>query len=90
MLDTINKGFSGDRFSKLAGAQGLSSFNEESFLANPQSYINRGNVEQQAYLQNLLYDTPMTYGGPIQDIEVTEEVKRKRSGDPMNGMYGFY
>jgi hypothetical protein len=52
--------------------------------------MNRGSAEQQAYLQNLLYDTPMTYGGPIEDAQIIEEIKRKRSGDPMNGMYGFY
>lgn len=90
MLKTINEGFSADRFSKLAGTQGLASFDEKSFLANPQSYMNRGSAEQQAYLQNLLYDTPMTYGGPIEDAQIIEEIKRKRSGDPMNGMYGFY
>ncbi len=90
MLKTINEGFSADRFSKLAGTQGLASFDEESFLANPQSYMNRGSAEQQAYLQNLLYDTPMTYGGPIEDAQIIEEIKRKRSGDPMSGMYGFY
>jgi hypothetical protein len=86
MLKTINEGFSADRFSKLAGTQGLGSFDENQFLANPQSYMNRGSAEQQAYLQNLLYDTPMTYGGPIEDAQI----KRKRSGDPMSGMYGFY
>jgi hypothetical protein len=90
MLKTINEGFSADRFSKLAGTQGLGSFDEKQFLANPQSYMNRGSAEQQAYLQNLLYDTPMTYGGPIEDAQIIEEIKRKRSGDPMNGMYGFY
>jgi len=90
MLKTINEGFSADRFSKLAGTQGLASFDEKSFLANPQSYMNRGSAEQQAYLQNLLYDTPMTYGGPIEDAQIIEEIKRKRSGDPMRGMYGFY
>jgi len=90
MLKTINEGFSADRFSKLAGTQGLASFDEKSFLANPQSYINRGSAEQQAYLQNLLYGTPMSYGGPIEDEVIIEESKRKRSGDPMNGMYGFY
>jgi len=90
MLKTINEGFSADRFSKLAGTQGLASFDEKLFLANPQSYINRGSAEQQAYLQNLLYGTPMSYGGPIEDEVIIEESKRKRSGDPMNGMYGFY
>jgi len=90
MLKTINEGFSADRFSKLAGTQGLASFDEKLFLANPQSYINRGSAEQQAYLQNLLYGTPMSYGGPIEDEVIIEEIKRKRSGDPMNGMYGFY
>ena len=90
MLKTINEGFSADRFSKLAGTQGLGSFDEKQFLANPQSYMNRGSAEQQAYLQNLLYDTPMTYGGPIEDAQIIEEIKRKRSGDPMSGMYGFY
>ena len=70
MLDTIkgNEGYQ-QMFSKLAGTQGLSDFNEESFLANPQSYINRGSVEQQAYLQNLLYGTEMSYG----DVDIDEE-----------------
>jgi hypothetical protein len=70
MLDTIkgNEGYQ-QMFSKLAGTQGLSDFNEKSFLANPQSYINRGSVEQQAYLQNLLYGTEMSYG----DVDIDEE-----------------
>jgi len=70
MLDTIkgNEGYQ-QMFSKLAGTQGLSDFNEKSFLANPQSYINRGSVEQQAYLQNLLYGTGMDYG----DVDIDEE-----------------
>jgi len=87
MLKTINEGFSADRFSKLAGTQGLASFDEESFLANPQSYINRGSAEQQAYLQNLLYDTPMNVGGPIEE-ELEEE-----GGTGINSSmasFGFY
>jgi hypothetical protein len=75
MLDTLtakNSGFDVDRFNKLAGKQGLSSFDEKSFLADPQSYMNRGSVQQQAYLQNLLYGTPMNVGGPIEE-ELEEE-----------------
>lgn len=76
MLDAIkgNKGY-GQRFSQLAGKQGLASFDEKSFLANPQSYINRGSVEQQSYLQNLIYGTPMSYGGPIEDEEIVVKEK---------------
>jgi len=87
MLKTINEGFSADRFSKLAGTQGLASFDEKSFLANPQSYMNRGSAEQQAYLQNLLYDTPMNVGGPIEE-ELEEE-----GGTGINSSmasFGFY
>ena len=93
MLDTLqkaNSGFNVDRFTKLAGKQGLSSFDENQFLANPQSYINRGSVEQQAYLNNILYGSSMNVGGPIEDEEIIEEIKRKKSGNLMNGMYGFY
>ena len=75
MLDTLtakNSGFDVNRFNKLAGKQGLSSFDEKSFLADPQSYMNRGSVQQQAYLQNLLYGTPMNVGGPIEE-ELEEE-----------------
>lgn len=93
MLDTLqgaNSGFNVDRFTKLAGKQGLGSFDEKQFLANPQSYINRGSVEQQSYLNNILYGGQMNYGGPIEDEVIIEEIKRKKSGDPMNGMSGFY
>ena len=67
-----DSGFDVNRFAELAGKQGLSSFDEKSFLADPQSYINRGSVQQQAYLQNLLYGTPMNVGGPIEE-ELEEE-----------------
>ena len=80
MLETLNKagsGFSTDRFSELSGKQGLSSFDEKEFLANPQAYMGRGSVQQQAYLQNLLYGTPMNVGGPIEDDEFV--VKEKSS-----------
>jgi hypothetical protein len=93
MLDTLtgeNSGFNVDRFVKLAGKQGLGSFDEKQFLANPQSYINRGSVEQQSYLNNILYGSSMNVGGPIEDEVIIEEIKRKRSGDPMSSMYGFY
>ena len=90
MLNAANSGFNADRFAKLAGKQGLGSFDENQFLANPQSYINRGSVEQQSYLNNILYGSSMNVGVPIEDQEIIEEIKRKRSGDPMNGMYGFY
>lgn len=89
-LQKTNSGFDMDRFAKLGGKQGLSSFDEKQFLANPQSYINRGSVEQQAYLNNILYGSSMNVGGPIEDEVIIEEIKRKKSGDPMNGMYGFY
>lgn len=80
MLDRINanEGFN-QRFSQLAGKQGLSSFDEQSFLADPQSYINRGSLEQQSYLNNLLYGTPMTYSQgyentvPVQEDEFVVE-----------------
>jgi hypothetical protein len=85
-----NSGFNVDRFVKLAGKQGLGSFDEKQFLANPQSYINRGSVEQQSYLNNILYGSSMNVGGPIEDEVIIEEIKRKRSGDPMSSMYGFY
>ena len=71
MINNLNdSGFSTDRFAQLAGKQGLINFDEESFLANPQSYINRGSVEQQQYLNNLLYGTSMNVGGPIEEEEV--------------------
>jgi len=67
MLKTLNKsGFDENRFISLKGNQGLSRFSSSKFEANPQSYINRGSVQQQAYLQNLLYGTPMNVGGPIE------------------------
>jgi len=77
MLTYLNdSGFDMDRFAKLAGKQGLGSFDEKSFLANPKAYMGRGSVEQQMYLQNLLYGTPMNVGGPIEEEE--EEEKKKR------------
>lgn len=82
MLETLNKansGFSTDRFSELSGKQGLSSFDEKEFLANPQAYMGRGSVQQQAYLQNLLYGTPMNVGGPIEDEDDEFVVKEKSS-----------
>lgn len=88
MLDTLtgeNSGFNVDRFSKLAGKQGLSSFDEKSFLANPQSYINRGSVEQQSYLNNILYGSSMNAGGPIEDEDQFVVEEQDLSGiDPMN------
>jgi len=88
MLDTIkgNEGYQ-QMFSKLAGTQGLSDFNEESFLANPQSYINRGSVEQQAYLQNLLYGTEMSYG----DVDIDEEDEEDTGlvQNPRRATFGF-
>ncbi len=70
MLDTI-KGDNDfvNRFSKLAGTQGITSFDEKSFLANPQSYIKRGSIAQQQYLNNLLYGMEMDYG----DVDVEEK-----------------
>ncbi len=89
MLKYLNdSGFSTDRFNKLAGKQGLSSFDEKSFLANPQSYMGRGSVEQQAYLQNLLYGIPMNVGGPIE-----EELEEEEGGTGKNSSmasFGFY
>ena len=82
MLDAIkgNEGYQ-QMFSKLAGTQGLASFDEESFLANPQSYINRGSVEQQAYLQNLLYGTEMDYGdADIEDTGLTQNPRMASFG----------
>ena len=82
MLDAIkgNEGYQ-QMFSKLAGTQGLASFDEESFLANPQSYINRGSVEQQAYLQNLLYGTEMNYGDvDIEDTGLTQNPRMASFG----------
>lgn len=82
MLDAIkgNEGYQ-QMFSKLAGTQGLASFDEESFLANPQSYINRGSVEQQAYLQNLLYGTEMDYGDvDIEDTGLTQNPRMASFG----------
>lgn len=90
MLNAENSGFNADRFAKLAGKQGLGSFDEKQFLADPQSYINRGSAEQQSYLQNILYGSSMNVGGPIEDEEIIEEVKRKRRGNRIDGMYGFY
>jgi hypothetical protein len=88
MLDTIkgNEGYQ-QMFSKLAGTQGLSDFNEKSFLANPQSYINRGSVEQQAYLQNLLYGTEMSYG----DVDIDEEDEEDTGlmQNPRMATFGF-
>lgn len=92
MLKTLqgaDSGFNVDRFAKLGGKQGLSSFDENQFLANPQAYINRGSVEQQQYLNNLLYGTSMNVGGPIEDEEIIEEVKRNGSNSSMMG-FGFY
>ena len=67
MLKTLEKsGFDKNRFVSLKGKQGLSRFSSSSFEANPQSYINRGSVQQQAYLQNILYGLPMNVGGPIE------------------------
>jgi hypothetical protein len=89
MLKYLNdSGFSTDSFNKLAGKQGLSSFDEKSFLANPQSYMGRGSVEQQAYLQNLLYGIPMNVGGPIE-----EELEEEEGGTGTNSSmasFGFY
>ena len=58
-------------------------FDEKQFLANPQAYMGRGSVEQQMYLQNLLYGTPMNVGGPIEQEE--EEVV----GTNNSSMIGF-
>lgn len=67
MLKTLKKsGFDRNRFVSLKGKQGLSRFSDSSFEANPQSYINRGSAQQQAYLQNILYGLPMNVGGPIE------------------------
>lgn len=90
MLKYLNKsGFSTDRFSELAGKQGLSSFDEESFLANPQAYMGRGSVEQQMYLQNLLYGTPMNVGGPIEEEEEEEVVGTSNSSIMGFGFGGY-
>lgn len=87
MLNAKNSGFSTDRFSELSGKQGLSSFNEKEFLANPQAYMGKGSVQQQAYLQNLLYGTPMNVGGPIEDDEFV--VEEKNNVNPRAMGFGF-
>jgi len=90
MLERLNKadsGFDMDRFAKLAGKQGLSSFNEKEFEANPQAYMGRGSVQQQAYLQNLLYGTPMNVGGPIEDEEDEFVVEEENNVNPGVGAF---
>lgn len=94
MLDTLTgekSGFDTNRFSQLAGNQGLGSFNPKEFEANPQSYINRGSVQQQAYLQNILYGTAMNVGGPIEDDNfIVEEEGNKNNVNSSIMGFGYY
>ena len=52
-----------DQFNKAQGKQGIK-FNEQLFLADPQSFINRGSVEQQALFNNALTGSMLR---PIED-----------------------
>jgi len=52
-----------NQFNKAQGKQGIQ-FNKDSFLANPQGFINRGSVQQQALFNNALTGVQMS---PIED-----------------------
>jgi len=70
-----------DQFNKAQGKQGIQ-FNEESFLANPQGFIGRGSVEQQALFNNALTGVQMS---PIEDEDQFVVEEQDLSGiDPMN------
>lgn len=75
-----------DQFNKAQGKQGIK-FNEQEFLANPMSFINRGSVEQQS-----LFNNALTGGSVLRPIEDEDEfvVEETKRGNRMDGMYGFY
>ena len=76
-----------DQFNKAQGKQGIE-FNENEFLANPMSFINRGSVEQQALFNNALTGSVFR---PIEDENEDEFVVEKtKRGNRLDGMYGFY
>ena len=68
-----------EAFMKVKGKQGIS-FSETDFLANPQSFINRGSVQQQALFNNALTGGALM---PIEDDEFVVETDLSDM-DPMN------
>lgn len=68
------------QFNKAQGKQGIK-FDKQLFLANPQSFINRGSVQQQALFNNALTGVQMS---PIEDEDqfVVEEQDLSNT-DPM-------
>ena len=68
-----------NQFNKVKGKQGIS-FSETDFLANPQSFINRGSVQQQALFNNALTGGALM---PIEDDEFVVETDLSDM-DPMN------
>jgi hypothetical protein len=70
-----------NQFNKAQGKQGIQ-FNEKSFLSNPQGFIGRGSVEQQALFNNALTGVQMS---PIEDEDQFVVEEQDLSGiDPMN------
>ena len=68
-----------NQFNKAKGKQGIS-FSETDFLANPQSFINRGSVQQQALFNNALTGGALM---PIEDDEFVVETDLSDM-DPMS------
>lgn len=69
-----------NQFNKAQGKQGIQ-FNKDSFLANPQGFINRGSVQQQALFNNALTGVQMS---PIEDEDQSLVQEQDLSNtDPM-------
>jgi len=72
------------QFNQAQGKQGIK-FDKKSFLANPQSFINRGSVEQQALFNNGLTGDVLL---PIEDEDDEFVVEEENNVNPGVGAFG--